>query len=64
VGNIFAKFFAINKDQRLAKSKTISNSDDFSSSLVGFDDLPAGAEYVDEDCEGCECDGGGDCGGD
>jgi len=64
VGNIFAKFFGINKEKRLAKSKISSHIDDFASSPSSFEDLPVGAEYVDEDCEGCECDGGGDCGDD
>lgn len=64
MGNFLAKIFGINKDKQLLKPKSPGNFND--SEVFSFDseDLPAGAEYVDEDCEGCECDGGGDCGGD
>lgn len=61
--NPFAKFFGENKKPDNSRSSEAPITVGGKPLTEYNDDLPPGAEYVDEDCEGCECGGECDCGG-
>lgn len=50
--NPFAKFFGGNNNQEKPEAPITVDG----KPLSEYDDLPKGAEFVDEDCEGCACD--------